>query len=459
LPLRSRLAIYPLLLHLRPRHLIVVTPLFRVIIYAHILLMIYELSHSGGPLKGHIELTGSKSIANRALIIRALTEGDFPIHRLAAADDTVRLERLLASKDEVLDAGPAGTTFRFLTGYLSRRPGYQTLTGSQRMKERPIGILVDALRELGAAIEYVEKEGYPPLRIGYSTLDKASELTIAANTSSQYISSLLLLAPTLPHGLKLTLEGEIVSVPYIKMTLSLMAYFGVEHTWEGQTISVAPQAYTAREFTVEADWSAASYYYGLAALAPEADLQIDGLFAESVQGDAVVAELYSRFGVTTTFNQSGVRIEKSSAAAVPPLFEQDFVECPDIAQTLMATCAGLGVHALYSGLQTLFIKETDRVNAMKAELGKLGVALYKIPTHMSGAGPGQQYFGQEGKADYAAGRPTFATYHDHRMAMALAPLALQHSVRIEDPLVVDKSYPDFYQDFEKLGFRVTKVGA
>lgn len=419
--------------------------------------MTYELSHPGGPLRGHIELTGSKSIANRALIIRALTEGDFPIHRLAAADDTVRLERLLNSTDETLDVGPAGTTYRFLTGYLSRRPGYQILTGSQRMKERPIGILVDALRELGADIAYVEKEGYPPLKIGQSTLDKTDKLTIAADTSSQYISSLLMLAPTLPNGLELTLEGEIVSVPYIRMTLSLMAYFGVQHSWEGQTIRVAPQAYQAREFTVEADWSAASYYYGLAALAPEADLQIDGLFEDSVQGDSVVQELYARFGVSTTFNETGLRIEKAAGATAPPLFEQDFVECPDIAQTLMATCAGLGVQALYSGLQTLFIKETDRVNAMKAELGKLGIALYKIPAKLSGAGPGVQYFGQEGKADYTAGTPTFATYHDHRMAMAMAPLALQHAIRIESPMVVEKSYPDFYEDFKRLGFVVAEV--
>jgi 3-phosphoshikimate 1-carboxyvinyltransferase len=416
----------------------------------------YQLSHPHPTLTGRIALTGSKSIANRALIIRALTPGGFPIHRLAAADDTVRLERMLSSDDEVLDAGPAGTTFRFLTGYLSRRPGHQLLTGSQRMKERPIGILVDALRKLGADIEYTEKEGYPPLKIGYSALDQADALTIAADTSSQYISSLLMLAPTLPNGLRLTLDGEIVSIPYIKMTLSLMAYFGVESSWEGQTIIVPAQAYQPKEFTVEADWSAASYYYGLAALADSADLQIDGLFSNSVQGDSVVAKLYERFGVTTTFNDTGLRIKKATDAAVPPLFEQDFVECPDIAQTLMATCAGLGVQALYSGLQTLFIKETDRVAAMKTELGKMGVALYKIPGHMSGAGPGQQFFGQEGKADFNSGAPTFATYHDHRMAMAMAPLALLHPIQIEDPEVVGKSYPDFYRDFERLGFAIKK---
>lgn len=419
----------------------------------------YELRHPNhAPLTGRIALTGSKSIANRALLIRALTPAGFPIHGLAAADDTVRLERLLASTDEVLDAGPAGTTFRFLTGFLSRRPGHQILTGSQRMKERPIGILVDALRTLGADIEYTEKEGYPPLRIGHSELAATSELTIAADTSSQYISSLLMLAPTLPAGLRLTLDGEIVSLPYIEMTLSLMAYFGVTAAWEGQTIVVAPQAYQPKAYTVEADWSAASYYYGVAALAKGAvDLQIDGLFAQSVQGDAVVAKLYERFGVTTTFNDAGLRITKAAGAPVPSLFEQDFVTCPDIAQTLMATCAGLGVQALYSGLQTLFIKETDRVKAMKTELGKLGIALYKIPAHMSGGSEGQQYFGQEGKADFAAGIPTFATYHDHRMAMALAPLALLAPIRIENPEVVGKSYPDFYRDFEALGFVVKAV--
>jgi len=418
----------------------------------------YELSHPGGPLTGRIQLTGSKSIANRALIIRALTPGGFPIHRLAEADDTVRLQHLLASEDETLDAGPAGTTFRFLTGFLSRRPGHQILTGSKRMKERPIGILVDALRELGADITYVENEGYPPLKIGQSALDTTDAISIAADTSSQYISSLLMLAPTLPKGLRLNLEGQIVSIPYINMTLSLMAYFGVQHEWDGQTIIVPAQAYQPREFTVEADWSAASYYYGLAALAPSADLQIDGLFEESVQGDAVVADLYRRFGVTTTFNETGLRIEKPADALIPPFFEQDFVKCPDIAQTLMASCAGMGVQGLYSGLQTLFIKETDRVKAMKTELGKLGIALYKIPAHMSGAQDGQQFFGQEEKASFAAGTPTFATYHDHRMAMALAPLALQHPVRIEDPLVVGKSYPDFYRDLETLGFVVKELG-
>ncbi|MCP9234588.1 3-phosphoshikimate 1-carboxyvinyltransferase [Lewinella sp. JB7] len=411
-----------------------------------------EITHPGGALRGSIELTGSKSIANRALLIRALTPGGFPIHRMAAADDTVRLQRLLESDDDTLDCGPAGTTYRFLTGYLCRRRGTQLLTGSERMKERPIGILVDALRALGADIEYAGKEGYPPLRIGYSALDKSDRISIAADTSSQYISSLLMLAPTLPTGLKLTLEGEIVSMPYIRMTLGLMSYFGIHHHWEGQTIIINPQTYQSREFTVEADWSAASYYYSLAALAGEADLRIGGLFRESLQGDAVVSRLYEDFGVETHYDEAGIHMTKARGTAAPALFEHDFVECPDIAQTLMATCAGLGVQGLYSGLQTLFIKETDRVKAMKAELGKLGVSLYKIPARMAGK-TGVQYFAQEGEASFAGGTPTFATYHDHRMAMALAPLALLHPVRIEDPQVVEKSYPAFYDDLGSLGFR------
>lgn len=408
------------------------------------------LSYPGGPLAGHLRLTGSKSIANRALLIRALTPGGFAIHGMAAADDTVRLQQLLVSDEDVLDCGPAGTTYRFLTGYLCRRRGTQLLTGSQRMKERPIGILVEALRTLGANIEYAEKEGYPPLRIGYSALDRSDRVSIAADTSSQYISSLLMLAPTLPTGLKLTLEGEIVSLPYIKMTLALMQHFGVHHHWEGQTIVVNPQYYQARDFTVEADWSAASYYYSLAALAESADLRIDGLFSDSLQGDAVVQKLYEDFGVTTTFTENGVHLRKAAGTPAPALFEHNFVECPDVAQTLMGTCAGLGVQGLYSGLQTLFIKETDRVKAMKAELGKLGVSLYKIPPRMTEK-TGVRYFAQEGKADFSAGTPRFATYHDHRMAMALAPLALLHPVTLEDPAVVNKSYPDFYRDLAAIG--------
>lgn len=415
---------------------------------------IFRLAKADPRIRGQIELTGSKSIANRALIIRALTPGGFPIERMAAANDTELLQALLASDAEVRDAGPAGTTFRFLTAYLALQPGTQTLTGTERMKQRPIGVLVDALRHLGARIEYLEKEGYPPLRIGESRLDATHRLSIEASTSSQYISALLMIAPVLPNGLELQLVGDLVSRPYVEMTLGLMRYFGVEHTWEGDTIRVAPQAYTPRPFRVEADWSAASYYYSLAAIADEAELEIEGLFADSFQGDAVVEEQFRRFGVETTFRKGGITLRKPAGTPAPAVFEWDFMQCPDVAQTLAVTCAALGVQGLYTGLQTLKIKETDRVAALKTELGKLGIVLAKLPPQFSKK-KGGEYYLQEGKARWEP-PVRFATYEDHRMAMALAPLALLGPIEIADPMVVVKSYPGFYEDLEQLGFTVER---
>ncbi len=413
----------------------------------------YQLQYQGGILKGHLQLTSSKSIANRALILQALSETPIVLHRLATADDTQRLQALLQSDAAVLDAGPAGTTFRFLTALLCRRPGEQILTGSQRMKERPIGILVDALRELGAEITYEEKEGFPPLRIGYSPLDKTNVLRISAGTSSQYISALLMLAPTLPQGLRLQLVGDIVSLPYIRMTLALMQHFGVAHSWEEQTIVITPQAYQLSDpagFTIEADWSAASYYYSLAAIAPAADLQIDGLFSNSLQGDSVLAQIYTTFGVQTTFNETGLRLTKAANAKAAALLEYDFLECPDIAQTLAVTCAALGTKGLFTGLKTLKIKETDRVAALQKELGKIGVYLGELPPRFSPR-QGHTYVMIDGELTFPAEPPVFETYHDHRMAMAFAPLALLHPIRIEDPMVVVKSYPEFYDDLAQLG--------
>ena len=413
---------------------------------------IFRLSKADAQIRGQIELTGSKSIANRALIIRALTPGGFAIERMAAANDTELLQQLLASDAEVRDAGPAGTTFRFLTAYLALQPGTQVLTGTERMKQRPIGVLVDALRHLGAQIEYLEQEGYPPLRIGESRLDQAHRLAIPAGTSSQYISALLLIAPVLPRGLELQLVGDLVSRPYVEMTLGLMRYFGVGHTWSGDTIHVPHQAYTPRPFEVEADWSAASYYYALAAIADAAELEIEGLFADSFQGDAVVEEQFRRFGVETTFRTGGLTLRKPAGTPAPAVFEWDFLQCPDVAQTLAVTCAALGTQGLFTGLQTLKIKETDRIAALQAELGKLGVSLVKLPPQFSKKKRGEYYL-QEGQAAWE-GPVRFATYEDHRMAMAFAPLALKGAIEIADPMVVVKSYPHFYEDLERLGFQV-----
>ncbi len=414
--------------------------------------MTYTLTKPNRRIIGVITLAGSKSISNRALIMSALSGADFPIHRLANAKDTQLLQNLLSSDKIIRDAGAAGTTFRFLTAYLSLQPDTQILTGTERMKQRPIGVLVEALRRLGADIEYLEKEGYPPLKIGEPTgLGKTYRLSIAANTSSQYISALLMIAPILPKGLELTLEGEIVSRPYIEMTLAQMRYFGVQSRWDGNVIKIAPQDYQPKAFTVEADWSAASYYYAMAVFADELNLQLDGLFKDSAQGDAVLAPMMEKFGIKTEFNEQGIRLTKTTEA-LPKLFEWDFIECPDLAQTLAVVCAGTGVQGIFTGLETLRIKETDRIAALQKELAKVQVHLSALPTRFAQKS-GKQHFLIEGKA-VVDKLPSFATYEDHRMAMAVAPLAMFGDIQIEEPQVVEKSYPDFWEDLQKLGFEV-----
>ncbi len=415
--------------------------------------MIYTIHKDNRSIRGKIVLTGSKSISNRALIIRALSGEDFPIHRLASANDTDLMQALLASNDEVRDAGPAGTTFRFLTAYLALQPGTQVLTGTERMKQRPIGVLVEALRQLGANIEYIEAEGYPPLRIGEAVNigQSNNQLRIPANTSSQYISALLMIAPTLANGLELTLEGDIVSRSYIELTLQLMHHFGIQYNWEGSVIKIPPQPYQAKPFTVEADWSAASYYYAMAAFADELDLELEGLFPNSAQGDAVLAEMMEKFGIKTTYTETGIHLTKSGAG-VPPFFEWDFILCPDVAQTLAVICAGLGTHGLFTGLQTLYIKETDRIAALQTELAKVQVYLSKLPERFAKASK-REYYAIEGQA-VVQDSPLFPTYEDHRMAMAFAPLAMLGPIRIEDPMVVNKSYPEFWEDLERLGFKI-----
>jgi len=413
--------------------------------------MNYKISKKDKGIVGEIRLDGSKSISNRVLIIQALCEDDFTINALANSNDTQLMQQLLNSEEETRDAGPAGTTFRFLTAFLSLQKGSQILTGTERMKQRPIGVLVDALRELGADIEYLENEGYPPLRINEAKqLNENQQLTISAGTSSQYISALLLIAPTLPDGLELRLDGTIVSRPYIEMTLKLMEYFGVTHAWQGNVIRIEAQKYQAKEFTVEADWSAASYYYAMAAFAEKLDLQLNGLFENSVQGDAVLVKMMTKFGVQTTFNKKGVHLSKSGEPR--PFFEYDFIRCPDLAQTIFVVCGGLGVQGLFSGLSTLKIKETDRIEAMKNELGKLQVWLSQLPPQFSKKS-GKTFYQIEGKA-VVENTPVFPTYEDHRQAMAIAPLGMLGIVEIEEPMVVKKSYPAFWEDIQKLGFVV-----
>jgi len=334
-----------------------------------------------------------------------------------------------------------------MTAYLALLEGTQLLTGSARMKQRPIGVLVDCLRQLGAHIEYEEKEGYPPLRIHTPTSLRAhASLQIPADVSSQFISALLMIAPSLPDGLRLELQGSIVSRPYIQMTLNTMARFGVQHTWEGNTIHVSRQDYQAKSFTVEADWSAASYYYALAAFSDTTDLYLNGLYKESWQADAAIADMMTSFGVQTNFTEKGIHLQKINTHLAS--FEYDFLNCPDIAQTLAVVCAGRQCEGKFEGLQTLKIKETDRIQALIDELAKINVKVEEMAGNA-------MHISTSAHQDINTTIPTFETYHDHRMAMVLATLSLVvEAVNIKDPDVVGKSYPAFWKDLEKLGFDV-----
>ncbi len=413
-----------------------------------------EISLDEKRIKGEIALDGSKSISNRALIIQALTDQPASIYHLSTSNDTKALQHILSSDNATYDTGAAGTTFRFLTAFLAASGKSCTLTGSERMKQRPIGELVDALRTLGADISYVGEEGYPPLKFNPAPLTNSSELHIASHISSQFISALLLIAPTLPEGLTLHLEGDMVSRSYIELTLQIMHAYGITYEWTDNQISVLHQSYEGREFTVESDWSAASYYYSIAALSDTCSLHLQGLNKKSFQGDAVVADLYESFGVKTCYSEDGITLTKSDFEA-PESFEHNFILCPDIAQTMAVTCAALGTDGLFSGLQTLSIKETDRIAALNTELAKLDVTFSKMPPKFSPL-TGEEYYMVYGKATFPES-VTFPTYEDHRMAMAFAPLAVLHPIVIEEPDVVRKSYPDFWVDMEKLGFSIEEA--
>lgn len=397
-------------------------------------------------LRGDIALDGSKSISNRALIALALV-GESPekwLSGLSTSKDTVTLQKLLQNPgNTVFDAGDAGTVFRFLTAYLCTQPGTKTLTGSARMQERPVGPLVEALQSLGADIHFLAKDGFPPLQIG-EMQPRGRTVRVAANVSSQFLSALLLIGPYLPEGLEVIPEGPLVSKPYLDMTLGVMRHFGAMAEWQGDSVVVEPGAYRPKALHIEADWSAASYWYAMAAFSEELDLTLRGLHRESWQGDSVLPRMMEQFGVQTTFGEQEIRLQKSGKP-IRPLFQWDFLECPDIAQTLAVVCAGLGVTGLFSGLETLSIKETDRIGALKTELAKVGVSFVKLPPHFSKKQPDKTFYSLEGQAAWTS-PVRFATYGDHRMAMAFAALGMLGPVDIENPGVVAKSYPGFWND-------------
>ena len=416
---------------------------------------VYRISAPNHKLTGKIDLDGSKSISNRVLIIKSLCADGFRISGLSTSKDTTTLQKMLASDDLELNAGHAGTSFRFMTALASVGDSTIVLTGSDRMQQRPIGKLVDALRSIGAHIHYLGKEGYPPLRIEpMDTSEVASKVIIDANVSSQYITALLLIAPTLPDGLAITLRGELVSKPYVEMTLALMQYFGVESEWQDETIKIRPQAYEAKDIHIEADWSAASYFYSLAALSTHAEILLSGLDQESLQADAQISSLSTPFGIESHWQQQYLKINASGIRSKEPL-TIDFTTCPDIAQTLAVMSAGQGKNLVLKGLQTLVIKETDRIAALQQELAKVGVKMESLSGDDKKE-PGYRRYQITGRIEFT-GTPRFSTYEDHRMAMAFAPLALLHPIEIENPMVVKKSYPNFWNDLKKLGLMVEEV--
>lgn len=412
----------------------------------------YRISCPQQKLTGTITLEASKSLSNRALIIRALCKDPFDIHQLSSSDDTDALVAMLASSSEVLYSGHAGSSYRFMVALACLGQKEVTIDASEQLRRRPIGPLVKALQTLGADIAYLNKEGFPPLRITPSpTFGKGNhEITLQAGISSQYLTALLLIAPKLPQGLTIHLMGDLVSASYVHMTLDMMAYFGVGHTWQDHTIRIEPGSYVAKDYNVEGDWSAASYYYSMAALAEQADLTIDGLSQNSIQGDAVVKDIYASFGVETSFTDTGIRIQKQGVKAKLKDFSFDFSKCPDIAQTVMVTLAGLGIKGVLSGLRTLRIKETDRLLAMQTELARVKTTLL-----IKEEGPDISAK-VAGKAKWKD-KAKFNTYEDHRMAMALMPLACIHPVIVKNPEVVSKSYPGFWNDLTRIGFTLEKI--
>jgi 3-phosphoshikimate 1-carboxyvinyltransferase len=391
------------------------------------------------------KLSSSKSISNRALLLKALSGNQSVVSNLSDARDTQLMNRLVSSPDKIIDVMDAGTTMRFLTAFFALTGKNKILTGTARMKERPIGILVDALRTVGATVEYLEKEGFPPIETKGFVNQKTNSLTIPGNVSSQYISALMMVAPALPQGLTLHLTGKIGSVPYIQMTASLMEQFGVtsQINLPDQTIRINQKKYKSTHVVVEADWSAISYWYGFTALADEASITLPNVSDKSLQGDRVIADIMDNLGVRSIFKDNQLMLTKQKARGE---IKWDFKDCPDLAQTVLPVCAAKGIRGEFTGLESLRIKETDRIAALQNELAKIGATLTEPQTGKWILTPGK-----------ITGEPiTIETYHDHRMAMGFAPWATLTELTIEAPSVVNKSYPGFWEDMNTAGFKISE---
>lgn len=391
-------------------------------------------------ISGKIDLPSSKSESNRSLIIQALNP-EIQLNNLASARDTQTMIRLLNSKEHVLDVIDAGTTMRFLTAYCAATGGDQLITGTPRMCNRPIGGLVTALRELGADIKYWKQEGYPPLHTQSRKGPlHGGSIQMPGNISSQFISAILLISPYLSEGLELTLTDGVTSRPYLNMTMSLMQHFGAEVDWGNDNmILTKPGSYQTQSYSVESDWSGASYWYAIAALSKEVNITLLGLRSSSLQGDRAIVELMENFGVTTVFNEEGAILSKNNRP-LPVKLVIDCLETPDLAQTLAVIAGALGVHLTLTSLHTLKVKETDRIEALVTELSKFGLEVKGTNDSLEISGT------------FKSTREVIHTYEDHRMAMAFAPLALKTPfIQLDDPAVVVKSYPEFWDHLKEIG--------
>lgn len=397
-----------------------------------------ELHITTNNIAVRIDLPASKSISNRALILDALSYSPYEIENLSDCDDTNVMIKALDSNDTTFDIGAAGTSMRFLTAFLSKTMGEWIITGSERMKQRPIKLLVEALNYLGARIEYIEKQGFPPLRIFGSALT-GGEIHLQGNVSSQYISALMMVAPTMQHGLKIVLEGKIISKPYIKMTMEMMREYGVEVDFTDDTIIIEPQDYQPIQHKVESDWSAASYWYEILSLVGKGGVYLNGLNPNSYQGDSKVAELFNKLGVSTTYMSEGVLLTPNENTTT--FMEYDFTDQPDLTQTFAVTCCLKGIPFTFSGLESLKIKETNRIEALINELRKLGYLLFE---------PAEGMLAWDNERCEVSEPVSISTYDDHRMAMAFAPVGLTRPIIIKNPEVVSKSYPNFWEDLGKL---------
>ncbi|MEM7379894.1 MAG: 3-phosphoshikimate 1-carboxyvinyltransferase [Bacteroidota bacterium] len=406
--------------------------------------------HLSGPpekvLTADIKITGSKSESNRLLLLQALYP-ELSIENCSNSDDARVMKKGLGTSKGEVDIHHAGTAMRFLTAYFaSQQEKEVVLTGSQRMQERPIKVLVDALKEMGADISYLKTEGCPPIKVNGNCLE-GGKVSLPANISSQYISALLLVAPGLEKGLELELIGTITSVPYIKMTLSLLAQIGVQQSFQGNIIKIAPlDIASPKTLVVESDWSSASYFYSIVALSEAGStIKLSAYKQHSLQGDSVLTEIYKALGVDTEFQDHSVVLTKTSRP-LPPEIELDLTHAPDLAQTLVVSCFGLGLPCHLIGLHTLKIKETDRLEALKSELGKLGADIAVTNKSLT-----------LGASTNIKEGVRIATYNDHRMAMAFAPLAICTKLIIDDAEVVSKSYPDFWKDLDGLAFQIKEI--